>query len=263
MERARIPLGVLLALVLWFGGRSCHAATLAICAEPEPPPWIYWQRDGAGRPTKILAGFTVELVTKVFQRIGVDIVIRPEPWMRCRQSLLSHKADFSFDAYPDDFPQELYVLSRHYNSLTTKVFFDAMHPVEASRASDLKSYRGCGLSGSSYKSFHLEDKDLDLDAKDDAMLVRKLFAGRCDYFIEDLEVMAGNRLGGQDFLSDPRLRGLDIPDAKPGTLHIVAKRGTRAAAMMPAIDKAITALIESGEAAMIWKKHAGSIVFKP
>ncbi|WP_394778221.1 substrate-binding periplasmic protein [Undibacterium sp.] len=239
------------------------AQTYTICADAEPPPWAYWKRDAAGNKTKTITGSSVETVQTAFAMIGKAVQFDGNmPWKRCLMMVETGKVDFAMDGYFDEERAQRFDYSAHYNTLTPQVFFRAADPIEITNVSDLKRYRGCGVLGASYAHYGLKPDELDLGTGYDS-LVRKLNARRCDYFVEELEVVSAYRMIGTDYLSDPRIRHAAVPGAKAPSKYLITGKNSRGAQLLPQLNDALAALIKSGEAATIWKRHAGNLPYLP
>ena len=250
-------------LVLLFSAASA-SAEITICTEPDPPPWSYWVRDKDGRQTGEVAGAGLDLARSVFAALGDKVrIIANVPWARCLKRVETGEFDFVLDASFDPERTSRFVFSRHYGTLTPQIFMSASRPVDIRTTDDLKRFRGCGISGSGYGEYGLKESDLETSDVDYAALVKKLKAGHCDYFPEDLEWIAGYRMLGRDYLADPDLRHIAIKGTVPTTLHLMAGHNSRAAAMLKKVDAELDRLIDSGEAARIWAKHAGDLPYVP
>lgn len=251
-------------LLLWGGWVAAQSAPpLTICADPDPPPWTYWKRDAQGQKTSEFIGSSVDLVRVVFSRLGRPITLVGEyPWARCLLMVEMGKMDFAMGAYYDDQRAKRFTYSTHYNTLTPQIYYRATHPVVIAQLGDLKKYRGCGMVGASYGHYGLSPTDLDLGLGYDG-LVKKLKAGRCDYFVEELEVIASYKMMGNDYLADPAIRHGPVPGAMAPAKHLIAAKGSAAAALMPQINATIEATIKSGEAVALWKKHAPDLPYQP
>jgi len=243
--------------------RADAGAMLRVCLEPEPPPWSYWARDAQGNKTKELTGFSVELMRKVFERAGLKIKFEGSlPWARCIRSVSWGEIDFAMEMYYTDERARTFAFSHSYNTLTPQIYFLKSLPVTANKPADLKRYRGCGVRDVSYQHYGVNSKDLDLSV-DVETAVYKLKGGKCDYFLEELEELEGYRLMGKDFASDPALASAPAPWAQPPTSHLVARRNSPAAALMPRIDLAIDQMISSGEAARLWARFSSAASYRP
>lgn len=254
--------GCCLALaMLPLGGLA--QTTVSVCADPDPPPWTYWVRDAQGHKTRSYTGFSVDVFSAVFKKLGREVrFIGDVPWSRCLKMVEAGDIDYAMDAYFNTERDKLFAFSRHYNTLTPQVFYRADSPVEVRSTADLQRYRGCGMLGASYAHYGLQSEQLDLGVNTYQGMITKLKAQRCDYFVEELEVIAGYKKLGVDHLGDQALRYHAVTDAQAPAKHLIAAKGSAAAALLPEIDKQLGALIASGEAVKLWKKHGGGS-YKP
>lgn len=238
-------------------GLAVQVESVSVCTDPDPPPWSYWQRDSQGHKTAELAGSSIEIVRAAFTHIGRTVEFHGEyPWARCLALVESGKMDFAMDAYFDTERAKRLAYSVGYNTLTPQVFYRAHAPVRIKVLADLKKYKGCGLVGASYLHYGLNPKDLDLGTGYAAMLSR-LKHGRCDYFVEELEPIAGYKLLGTDYLADPDIRHEPVLGAKAPTKHLITSRKSDSARLLPALNAALEAMAKAGELERAWNRHAG------
>ena len=253
LRRLSVSLAIAFAL-----SHSAWSQTVSICADPDPPPWTYWVRDAQGKQTDVFVGATVDIVRAAFQRMGTKVEFAGQyPWARCLLMVESGSIDFAMDGYYDAERAKRFAYSAHYNTLTPQVFYRPDRPVVLKSLNDLKKYKGCGMNGASYQHYGLNATDLDLGIGYDRM-IQKLQAKRCDYFVEELEVISGYRLSGKDYLGDSGIKHGPVPGAKAPAKHLLTAINGPNAKLIPRLDKAIAEVIKSGEAAKAWKKHAGN-----
>ncbi len=235
-----------------------------VCADPDPPPWTYWTRDASGKKTEAFTGASVDLVRTIFNRLGVRVDFTGNvPWVRCLKLVEAGEFDYAMDAYADPERAKRFAYSAHYNTLTPQVFFRQDKPLEIRSVTDLKRYQGCGMIGASYAHYGLKPDDLDLGVTTYEAMIRKLKAGRCDYFVEELEVISGYKYLGEDHLRDPALAHAAVPNARAPAKHLIAALGSPAAKLLPEFNKELAAIIKSGAAADIWRRHAPDLPYKP
>ena len=257
----RLGAFLLLGLV---GTAMAHSATVSVCADPDPPPWTYWIRDTQGQKTARFTGFSVDVFTAVFNKLGHEVrFIGDVPWARCLKMVENREVDFAMDAYFNPEREKVFAYSRHYNTLTPQVFFRAEAPLKVVAKADLQPYRGCGMLGASYAHYGLRSEQLDLGVNTYQGMINKLKANRCDYFVEELEVIAGYKKLGIDHLGDKALRHKPVPDAEAPAKHLIAAKNSPSAALLPAIDQQLDTLITSGQIVKLWKKHGGTSAYKP
>lgn len=240
------------------------AGTVSVCADPDPPPWTYWVRDATGQKTTTYTGSSVETFRAAFRRLDRNVqFIGDLPWARCLAMVRAGQVDFAMDAYFDAERAKVFAYSRSYSTLTPQVFFRAEQPLAVAVVADLKRYRGCGMIGASYLHYGLQPSELDLGVNTYEAMIAKLKAGRCDYFVEELEVISGYKRLGRDFLSDGKLAWRPVTDAAAPAKHLIAARDSAAAALLPRLNEVLDAMQRSGELAAIWKRHAPDLAYKP
>lgn len=234
---------------------------VTICGEPgDGSPWLYWVLDAQGRPTRQLAGFSLDMWQAVFTKLGYQLEFHGEyPWRRCLRMVAEGEIDFISGAYYDEERAKLFAYSRPYKVLTPQVFFSARKPVEVSSIADLQRYRGCGRGGNSYEHYGLNPSQLDLGALSYRAMIDKLKRGHCDYFVEELETIAQVNNGRDRHLDDPELLHHDIANARAPAKHLLAGKGRAAEALLPAINTAVEQFMRSDERKRLWRKHAGEL----
>ncbi|MBX9868827.1 MAG: transporter substrate-binding domain-containing protein [Burkholderiaceae bacterium] len=236
---------------------------VSICGDPEPPPWLYWKRIVHGQPSKELTGFSLELIRAAFDKLGIRTqFIGDYPWKRCLSLVLAGKIDFAMGAYFDEERTKTFAYSIHYFSLTPQIYTLRAANLVFKNVGELKARRGCGMLGASYAYYDLKPEELDLSLGY-ASLINKLRAKRCDYFVEELEIMNAARVSGQAQFSDDEISHAMATGAKVPAKHLITAKQSKAAALLPVLNEALTHLIQSGEAERIWKKHAGDMPYKP
>jgi len=240
-----------------------HAATYTLCAEPGPrSPWFQVERGPDGAPTGRLTGLSVELLQAAFARMGHEARIRADlPWSRCMAMVELGKIDFAFDAYRDDERARRFDFSAPYQILTPQVFYLKQTPLKAANVTELKQYRGCGLLGSSYAHYGFARGELDQGTAMFDALIRKLKAGRCDYFPEELEsiLVVPNADGTFD---DPALGHRAIAGARAPARHLITARAGPAAALLPAFGAAVAALYASGAVKAMWHRNVPMLPYR-
>lgn len=253
--KALLGLGLLVASLAAFGKPDA----VTICSDPEPAPWAYWVRDPAGQRTARYTGFSVELVQKVFDRLGRPVrFITDMPWSRCLKQVAAGTIDFALDGYFDAERAKQVSASVSYNTLTPQIYSRRSAPVLATSAKDLAGLKGCGMAGASYVHYGLDARDLDTGVNSYARLIEKLRRGRCDFFVEEAEVVAGFKLSG---LED--VRAAPAPWASPPSKHLLAAKTGPAADLLPDINRQIRLAISDGSAALLWRQHAPELPYRP
>jgi len=254
-------LTVLAMLAAWV---PAQGADFTACVDPDPPPWAFWVRDAQGRKTGQLDGFSIELIQRAFARIGKSVSIEGEyPWPRCMGLVEQGQIDFAMDGYYSEARAKRFAYSAHFSTLTPQVYYRSGADVRIRTKADLKRYRGCGMTGASYAHYGLAPDDLDLGVTSHDVLVAKLLVGRCDYFVEELEVMAAFQMIGKDYLAGGKIAHGPVADAQgPSKYFMTALKG-RGSAILPDLDRAIGELVASGDAERLWRRYAPNLPYRP
>jgi polar amino acid transport system substrate-binding protein len=255
--------GVWMTLML-LAASAAHAETpVTVCAEPgSGPPWLYWKTAEQASLPKTLAGFSIDMYQGAFSQIGKPMkFIGQYPWSRCLKMVAAGEIDLAAGAYYDAERAKIYAFSKPYKVLTPQVFLLRSSPLQINSVHDLSRYRGCGMHGSSYAHYGLHEGELDQGSYTFESLIGKLKAGHCDYFVEELEVIAQLNGGRDHLLDDNALRHNDVIGAVAPGRHIIAAKGSSAADLLPQLDAAIMNMKKTGEFERLWKKNADGMAW--
>lgn len=247
------------ALVLLILAGMASARTFTACAEPgDGPPWLYRSPNQGDQ----LLGFSAEFWPQLFRSLGHELrLIGDLPFKRCLQAVSKGQVDFVLGAYKDEERQRTLSFSAPIRTLTPQVFYRSGRLLGIRSREDLKRWHGCGMNGSSYVHYGLQADELDLGARSFRTLIEKLMMGRCDYFVEELEVIAQLELGRTNYLAIPGLAHAPLPDVPAPSLHLAAARNSAAAALLPELDAAFARALKSGEVQRIWRRYAGDLPY--
>ena len=241
-------------LLLFNSAHAQEIRTVTVCNDPAPPKAVVEK----GKQTD---DFFTYLIKASFARIGVTAVfITDYPFIRCLSEVENEKIDFVMGAYYDSDRAKIYDYSDHYYTLTPQVFYLASNPVVINNVSDLKRYRGCGIYGSSYLHYALNAKDLDLGPGYDSMF-RKLHAKRCDYFVEELEVIRLLDGMGRNYINDPSIKHSNVPGAAAPSRYLITARNSKASHYLSKFNKALGEVMNSTQTREIWQKENGNLSY--
>ncbi len=261
MRGFRRLLAVLIALLVG-GASTASGKTFTACMEAsDGPPLMYFTVASPGQPRR-LVGFNAEVWPVVLATLGHSLIVDGGlPFKRCLRAVALGEVDFALGIYFDAERAKSLSFSAPFKTLTPQVFYRSDTPLKITELADLKRWRGCGMNGSSYAHYGLLAGDLDQGARSYRTLFEKLSSKRCDYIVEELEVIQQLELGKRDYLATPGLMRAAVPGAAAPARHLVARPGSEAAALLPAIDAAYARLVRQGEAQKIWRRHAGDVPF--
>jgi len=254
-----------LPCLLFFLLQALHAQTATptkICGDPNPSEWMTPATLAQHPELSAVTGISVDMMRAVFNVVGKDVIFTADlPWKRCLNEVQNGNIDFAMGAYYDQERAKTFDYSIHYNTLTPQIFYLSSNPVTAASLNELKRYKGCGNYGSSYEHYGLNAAQLDLGAGYDSM-IRKLRAKRCDYFVEELEIIASFKMFGKDILSEPDIAHSNAPWAVAPSRYVITAKGKNTK-LLEQINHALEGLIKSGKAAEIWKTIIATIPYKP
>ncbi|QNM97234.1 substrate-binding periplasmic protein [Chitinimonas koreensis] len=266
----RMPLPVLSALAL-----ACRAADGPAPAVPAAPgiaetvracggegEWIpssYFAREH-GRKTEAVVGYSVDVLREAL----AGSRFRPEaallPWARCQREVRDgRRFQLAMGVLYSQERAREYLLSEPYLRFRPGYFYwRGRFPAGLSidSAAELGRYRVCGLYGYNYGYTGLDAGRFDTGALDYPSVVAKLAAGRCDLFVETLEVMAGQRRLGRVAYDPAILVGRPIPGLPPVVAHFaVSPNAPDAVGLVRALDAGIERLRRAQRLDALLSKH--------
>jgi polar amino acid transport system substrate-binding protein len=232
----RIAVTAALSVPSWM---SNAAPVVQLCEDDSYAPFVYADPATPDNPR----GATAAWVGEMFERAGIAYKITLMPWARCMNAVQQGLFQIGMDAYYDSDRAKTFVYSKPYFTLTPQYYYSRKrHPSGLKIASrrDLKKYQGCGIQGYSYDHYGLNVFDLDFEANNHSELVEKIEYGRCDYFVEELEIMRGFSLFGQHYLADADLGHGAVPDVPAPQLHfILGRNNAQSSWLLPFLNEQI------------------------
>lgn len=258
-----IRLSPLCLLVFLTCPHAENQAPILVCGDPNPSEWSEVKEKSTPKQNDEAYGVSADFVRATFALMGKKFtLIGNLPWKRCLNEVQNGHIDFAMGAYFNPERAKLFDYSIHYNTLTPQIFYLTAVPVSVTQLSDLKNYHGCGIYGSSYAHYGLKSENLDLGAGYDSLL-RKMRARRCDYFVEELEIIASFKSFGKDILNDGDIRHVAAPWANSPSRYLVTQKNGRNSALLNQVNEALETLIKSGKAEEIWKAQGSNIPYQP
>lgn len=258
-------------MLLMQTGYAEELPPIQICADPNPLEWGLEKGSAVLTPTAPSAlgqtisglGISADIVSATFTLMGRRVnFISDLPWKRCLSEVQNGHIDFAMGAYYNAERAKIYDYSNHYNTLTPQIFYTASISAVFANVSDLKPYRGCGMYGSSYTHYGLNEQDLDLGSGYDS-LIRKLHAGRCDYFVEELEIIEAFKKTGANIFADKQIKHVAAPWAKAPSRYLITAKNGKNSVLLGQINAALNTLIKSGKAEKLWNSQITDIPYKP
>lgn len=218
------------------------------------PPFIYASDKGAA------IGVSVDIADRIFSRLGRKYDIHLLPWKRCLAAVLQGtQYTMILNASYNPERAENYLFSDAYYYIHPYYFYSLEHRAERppiQNASDLKNYAMGGILGYNYSYYGLEESDIDnggiynLEA-----LIHRLKSGQFDFFVENLEVVAGH------FLVKGNPEGLrtlgyhPIPGLEPTPFYMLFSKTDQGRELQQAVNRVLSELQAEGELERILKRQ--------
>jgi len=242
---------ILLCCIVLRIGTAHAAATVSLCVDDNFPPFEYADPAQAMLGKHIVRGATIRLIDRILHPLGISYRIEWSPFLRCLENVKQGTDNIGLDAYYDPLRSRQLDYSAAYLALTPQYYYSRRvfpRGLAIRSAQDLKKYRGCGILGYSYLQYGLKPQDLsNTESHDDDGLIRMIQYRRCDYFVEELEVMQGLALTGKDRLHDPEIGHGPVPGASAPKLYFFLTRdSTTTRRLLPILNREIYRLTRLG-----------------
>ena len=239
--------------------RSLQGITLQLCEDQDEwPPYLYQAREN-GKKSGKMVGYSVDVLDAIFSRYNIRYSIQFVPWVRCQKELKqgrSYQLAVNMSHNPER--ERDYLLTRSYYSTTSYYYYSRkLHPdgLRINTLADLKKYMVCGVHGYNYAIYGLNPAEVDQSAKKIPSLVAMLPLGRCDLFIEQLEILLGFGVLGEPVLNDPDLGREPLPGLPPTPFYMAISRNMpQAQALKTLLDTELGEMEASGKLRELFKK---------
>ena len=179
-----------------------------------------------------------------------DLKVLELPWARCLNEVKAARVDIAIDAYDDAERRKIYQYSEPYYTLTPQVFYSTRWSAKvtsAKSASALAKLKGCGVHEYTYEHYDLDAEKMDRGAANDMQMIKKLLAGRCDYAVEELEYIVGQRRTTNGWPDETELRAYQPNWARGPKLHfLVGRTHPDAQHLGRQLDAGIAEFVEQG-----------------
>lgn len=251
-----------------------YCFSLSVLAKDEPvrfcddaaewTPYTYFVRDKAGLPEGQVTGAMADLLPELARLVGLPFSLELVPWNRCLNDVAYYDSEKGgYEALVNgtlngDRLKHYYATTPVYRT-HLGFFYRTETPSRRKiyRTRDLNRGRICGVLGYNYSWYYRAGlaHNVDLGARDPKMALEKLAAGRCDYFISNIEViMAAKELGL--ITIPPNIRGKVLADLPSPTFHIlISKRSPRAFELVTKLNQALLTLEHEGVTEEIFKQY--------
>ncbi len=172
-----------------FNSPSAGAETLKL-ATGEWAPYTSEEMEGHG--------FITEIITQVFQEMGMEADYQFAPWQRCYSLVLRGKVWAAFPySYTEERAKEVFFSDTIGESTTKFFYYKTDHGAQYETLEDLKPYKIGGVKGYFYEE-EFEEAGLDVSyTSNETSSLKKLRAGRIDFM--PLNELVGRALVKEEF----------------------------------------------------------------
>jgi polar amino acid transport system substrate-binding protein len=227
--------------------------TLQACDDAnEWPPYTYAERVD-GRKTQRIQGFSVALLERLLQPLGVDIKLELLPWARCLQEVrrgLDYQLLLNATRNPER-ARDFLITTPIYSTRTHYFWSRRVHPqgLQVRGQADLKRYRLGGVHGYTYSQLDQIDMRTLQRAPNYASLVQMLHLDRIDVIVVGEEVFHGLAgLPGYELAQDPDLGRAPLAVERPNHFHMMISREHPLGPVLhAALQTGLAELARSGE----------------
>lgn len=256
-------LALLLALMALSAGADSRLKGWAIqvCDDAnEWPPYTYWERQG-GQKTGKVTGYSVALLERLLQPLGMTYRIQLLPWNRCLQAVQEGRS-FQLLLNATRNPQrevDFLITQPTYSTRTFYFWSKRTHPqgIAVASQSDLKRYRLGGVLGYTYSQLDEVDMTTLERAPNYSSLVHMLHLGRVDVIVVGEEVFHGlSGLPGYELAADRDLGRAPLPIKRPNAFHfLITRHHPLSEALHAALNAQLIAMAKSGELQALRAQH--------
>lgn len=236
---------------------SAPADVIHICDDgSEWPPYSYYERVNGEKTDKVV-GFMVDVVDEIFGKNGVAYTVELLPWQRCQDEVKrGENYQMLLNASYNEERAQNYHMSQVAYVTNSYYFYSKQNysaGLEVKDKADLKNFRVCGILGYNYDEYDVPE--IDTGTADMTALIEKLHAGRCDLFIEKLEIMSGFTVMGNDILGSGQLGYAPIVGTEPAPFYLMFTKNEQGLELKNIIDTGLQELTASGRFNELLKKY--------
>jgi len=233
---------------------------VSICDdEAEWPPMTYYLRDGE-RKTHIVAGYSVELLTSIFDKHQISWDVSLLPWSRCLHEVKKgEQFQMLLNAVSNTTRRQDYLFSLPHFVTWKQYFYSKLkYPqgLSIDSVEDLKAYTLGGVYGYDHSVYGLEEKHIMYRAKSYPHLMQMLYLDRFDIFLAGSGIVAWYRKTRPDLAVDEKLGYAPLTNM-PGTpFHFMLSKQWRGGSkLQQLINKEMHAMQQNGELQKLQDKY--------
>ncbi|MBB5205815.1 polar amino acid transport system substrate-binding protein [Inhella inkyongensis] len=235
--------------------------TVQVCDDAnEWPPYTYYERV-EGQKTEQVRGFSIELLERLLQPLGLKYRIELLPWVRCLQEV-QRGQDYQLllNATRNPERERAFLITEPTYSTRTYYFWSRrVHPqgLKVRTQADLKRYRIGGVRGYTYSQLDQIDMASLQRGPNYASLVQMLHLDRIDVIVVGEEVFHGLAgLPGYELAQDPDLGRAPLVVERPNRFHMmVSRQHPLGPALHAALQGGLAELNRSGELQRLRDRH--------
>ncbi len=233
--------------------------TIHICDDgSEWPPFTYYQRVN-GEKTDNIMGFSVDVITEIFNKHGIKSTIELPPWKRCLLNLEGAKYQMALSASFSEERNRKFIYTKSYYDLERSYFYSKKkypNGLDINTTEDLQKYKIGGVLGYNYESYGISNDWVAPRVGTYFQLVKMIHAERIDVFVARYEIIAGLSKIDSNILSDKDLGHAPIEGLEERRFHMLISRGyEHGPELKRLIDDGISELEKSGDLQLLLRNY--------
>ena len=240
-------------------GLDLHGFTIGITDDgSEWPPYTYYQRVD-GKPSTEIVGFSVDVITEILGREGIDFKIQLLPWKRA-QAEVEDGSEFQMflsGSWSEERALKYYISHPYYSTSGYYFYSKTKFPegLSVNNLDDIKKYSIAGLAGHSYADYGIASSEIYQGTNSYSALIGQILLGRYDIFLESLEIIAGYSTITENVLDNPDLAYVKVPGMKTVEFYMMFTKNEVGLELKKVVDKGLSEMNEAGRLTELLKKY--------
>jgi len=225
----------------------------------EWPPFEYYERVN-GEKTDKLTGFTVEIITAIFEEQGLGLRIVKHPWKRLLKQLEEgNPVELIFPTSLNPERVENYLVSDQVYSITPTYFYlkdKFPKGLNLGMSNELLHFKPiCGKLGYNYVNFGISNDQVIRSSYNYDHLMDLLKHRRCEIILARYEILAAYAEIGNPYISE-EVGFEPVPGVEQESFHyLISKRYQYGEKLLTIINRGLKNLKEQGQYQKLFEQY--------